>query len=62
MQIKTEVTLMDNNKSDKLKEITQKIIDLKDEDAISVLANVVDVVCKYEMLTFNDLQRFAKTK
>ena len=51
---------MDNNKSDKLKEITQKIIDLKDEDAISVLANVV--VCKYEMLTFNDLPRFAKTK
>lgn len=35
---------------------------IKTEDAISVLANVVDVVCKYEMLTFNDLQRFAKTK
>lgn len=53
---------MENNNNDKIIEISKKILDLKDKDAINVLADVVDVVCKYEMLTFNDLPRFAKIK
>lgn len=53
---------MENNNNDKIIEISKKILDLKDKDAINVLADVVDVVCKYEMLNFNDLPRFAKIK
>ncbi len=53
---------MEKNNNDKIIEISKKVLDLKDKDAIEVLSNVVDVVCKYEMLTFNDLSRFAKTK
>lgn len=53
---------MENNNNDKIIEISKKVLELKDKDAIDVLSNVVDVVCKYEMLTFNDLPRFAKIK
>ncbi len=35
---------------------------LKDELEINVLAEAVDVISKYQMLTFNDLPCFAKTK
>ncbi len=35
---------------------------LNDELEINVLAEAVDVISKYQMLTFNDLPCFAKTK
>ena len=34
---------MENNNNDKIIEISKKVLELKDKDAIDVLSNVVDV-------------------
>lgn len=53
---------MEKNNYDKIIEISKKVLELNDEEAINVLAEAVDVISKYQMLTFNDLPCFAKTK
>ncbi len=53
---------MEKNNNDKIIEISKKVLDLKDKDAIEVLENAVDVIWKYERLAFNDLPHFAKLK
>ncbi len=45
---------------EKIIEISNKILNLKNDDAINVLDEVVKTICRYEMLSDNDLMNFVK--